>query len=66
MVTTRLAKSDFALAFALALLPEIAGGWQETARPSRRRVLQAFSFVSGVIIFAAVAYPKEGRRFFSS
>jgi hypothetical protein len=44
------------VAFALALLPEIAGGWQETARPSRRRLLQAFSFVSGVTIFAAVAY----------
>ena len=49
----------FALAFALALLLEIAGGWQETTRRSRRRLLQAFSFVLGVIIFAAVAY-REG------
>ena len=49
----------FALAFALALLLEIAGGWQETTRPSRRRLLQTFSFASGIIIFAAVAY-REG------
>ena len=49
----------FALAFALALLLEIAGGWQETTCPSRRRLLQAFSFVLGAIIFAAVAY-REG------
>ena len=49
----------FALAFALALLLEIAGGWQETTCPSRRRLLQTFSFASGIIIFAAVAY-REG------
>ncbi len=49
----------FALAFALALLLEIAGGWQETTRPSRRRLLQAFSFALGVIILATVAY-REG------
>jgi hypothetical protein len=49
----------FALAFALALLLEIAGGWQETTRRSRRRLLQAFSLVLGVIIFAVVAY-REG------
>jgi hypothetical protein len=49
----------FALAFALALLLEIAGGWQETTRPSRRKLMQAFSFALGVIIFAAVAY-REG------
>jgi hypothetical protein len=49
----------FALAFALALLLEIAGGWQETTRPSRRRLLQTFSFALGIIIFAAVAY-REG------
>jgi hypothetical protein len=42
----------FALAFALALLLEIAGGWQETTRPFRRRLLQAFSLVSGVIMLA--------------
>jgi hypothetical protein len=49
----------FALAFALALLLEIAGGWQETTRRSRRRLLQAFSFVVGVIILAVVVY-REG------
>ena len=49
----------FSLAFALALLLEIAGGWQETTRQSRRRLLQAFSFVLGVIILATVAY-REG------
>ena len=49
----------FALGFALALLLEIAGGWQETTRPSRRRLLQAFSLVVGSIIFAVVIY-REG------
>jgi O-antigen ligase len=49
----------FALAFALALVLEIAGRWQETTRPSRRRLLQAFSFALGVIIFAVVTY-REG------
>jgi preprotein translocase subunit SecE len=49
----------FALAFALALLLEIAGRWRETTHPSRRRLLQAFSFVLGVVIFAVVAY-REG------
>ena len=53
---SRLAKSAFAMAFALALLLEIAGGWQETTRRSRRRLLQAFSFVLGVIILAVVMY----------
>jgi hypothetical protein len=38
---------------------EIAGALQESIRPSRRRLWQAFSFVLGVIIFAAVAY-REG------
>jgi hypothetical protein len=33
--------------------------WQETTRPYRRRLLQAFSFVLGVIVLAAVAY-REG------
>jgi hypothetical protein len=47
------------LAFAFALLLEIAGGWQETTRPSRRRLLEAFLLVVGGIIFAAVAY-REG------
>ena len=42
-----------------ALLLEIAGGWQETTRRSRRRLLQAFSFVSGVIILAVLMY-REG------
>ena len=51
----------FALAFALALLLEIAGRWRETTRPSRRRLLQAFSFVLGAIIFAAVAYSRGVR-----
>jgi hypothetical protein len=49
----------FALGFALALLLEIAGGWQETTRPSRRRLLQALSLVTGAIIFPVVAY-REG------
>jgi hypothetical protein len=49
----------FALAFALALLLEIAGGWRETTRPFRRRLLQAISFVLGVITLAVVAY-REG------
>ena len=49
----------FALAFALALVLEMAGGWRETTRRSRRRLLRAFSFAVGVIIFAAVAY-REG------
>jgi bifunctional non-homologous end joining protein LigD len=49
----------FALAFALALLLEIAGGWEETTRPSRRRLLQAFAFVLGGILLTTVAY-REG------
>jgi dipeptide/tripeptide permease len=49
----------FALGFALALLLEIAGGRQETTRPSRRRLFQAFSLVAGAIIFAVVAH-REG------
>ena len=49
----------FALAFALALLMEIASGWQETTRPYRRRLLQAFVLVGAAIIFATVAY-REG------
>jgi hypothetical protein len=49
----------FALAFALALLVEIAGGWQETIRPYWRRLLRTFSFVVGVIILATAAY-REG------
>jgi hypothetical protein len=49
----------FALAFALALLLEFAGGWQETTRPFRRGLLQAFLFVVGGIILATVAY-REG------
>ena len=49
----------FTLAFALALLLEIGGRWRETTRPSRRRLLQAFSLVLGVVIFAVVAY-REG------
>ena len=49
----------FALAFALALLLEIAGGWRETTRPFRRRLLQASLFGLGVITLAAVGY-REG------
>jgi hypothetical protein len=49
----------FALGFALALLLEIAGGWHETTRPSRRRLLQAVSLVFGASIFGVVAY-REG------
>ncbi len=49
----------FALAFALALLLEIAGGWEEATRPSRRRLLQALALVSGMIILAVVIY-REG------
>jgi hypothetical protein len=46
----------FALSFALALLVQVAGGLQEWIRPSRRRLWQAFSFVLGVIVLAAIAY----------
>ena len=49
----------FSIAFALALLVEIAYRLQERFCPSRRRLWQAFSFVLGVFIFAAVAY-REG------
>ena len=49
----------FAMAFALALLVEVAGALQKLIRPSRRRLWQAFSLVLGLIILAAVAY-REG------
>ena len=49
----------FSIAFALALLVEIAGRLRESIRPSRRRLWQAFSLVLGVIILAPVAY-REG------
>jgi hypothetical protein len=50
----------FSLAFALVLLLEIAGGWEEATRPSRRRRLfQVISFVSGMIILAVITY-REG------
>ena len=49
----------FAFAFALALLVEMAGGWQESIRRSWRRLWRAFAFVVGVIILAVVAY-REG------
>ena len=49
----------FALAFALALLLEVAGGWEEATRPSRRRLFQAISLLSGIIILAVVIY-REG------
>jgi len=49
----------FALGFALALLMEFAGGWEEATRPYRRRVLQAFWLVLGLIIPAVVTY-REG------
>ena len=49
----------FALGFALALLLEIAGGWRETTRPFRRKLLQASLFGLGVITLAVVAY-REG------
>jgi hypothetical protein len=49
----------FALAFALALLVEMAGGWQESIRRSWRRLWRAFAFVVGVIILAVVVY-REG------
>jgi hypothetical protein len=48
-----------ALGFALALLLEIAGGWEETTRPYRRRVLQAFFLSLGIIILAVATY-REG------
>ena len=34
-----------ALGFALALLLEIAGGWEETSRPYRRRALQVLAYL---------------------
>jgi hypothetical protein len=49
----------FALGFALALLLEFAGGWEEAIRPTRRRLLQAISFVLGMIILVVVIY-REG------
>ena len=49
----------FALGFALALLMEFAGGWEQTTHPYRRRVLQAFWLVFGMIILAVVIY-REG------
>ena len=49
----------FALGFALALLLEIAGGWEESTRPYQRRVLHAFLLLLGMIILGVVAY-KEG------
>jgi drug/metabolite transporter superfamily protein YnfA len=48
-----------ALGFALALLLEIAGGWEETSRPYRRRALQAFWLILGLIILGVVTY-REG------
>jgi hypothetical protein len=49
----------FALGFALALLLEIAGGWEESTRPYRRRVLEAFWLLLGMVILGVVAY-EEG------
>ena len=49
----------FAFAFALALLVEMAGGWQESIRRSWRRLWRAVAFVVGVIILAVVVY-REG------
>jgi hypothetical protein len=46
----------FALGFALALLMEFAGGWEETTRPYRRRMLQAFWLILGLIILGVVTY----------
>ena len=45
----------FALAFALALLPEIAGGWQETARPFPAET------VAGVFVCLGSDYLRGGR-----
>jgi hypothetical protein len=49
----------FALGFALALLLEFAGGWEETTSPYRRRALQAFWLALGLIILGVVTY-REG------
>ena len=49
----------FSLAFALALLLEIARGWEETTCPFRRKLLQASLFCLGVITLAVVGY-REG------
>ena len=49
----------FALGFGLALLMEFAGGWEEVTRPYRRRALQAFWLVLGLIILAVATY-REG------
>jgi len=46
----------FALAFALALLMEFAGGWEQTTRPYRRRALQAFWLILGLIILGVLTY----------
>ena len=49
----------FALAFALALLLEIAGGWREQLVHFGENLLQASLFGLGVITLAVVAY-REG------
>jgi len=46
----------FSLCFGLALLVEFAGGWEETTRPYRRRALQAFWLILGLIILGVVTY----------
>ena len=46
----------FALAFALALLMEFAGGWEQTTRPYRRRALQAFWLILVMIILGVATY----------
>jgi len=49
----------FALGFGLALLMEFAGGWEEVTRPYRRRALQAFWLIFGLIILGVVTF-REG------
>ena len=52
----------FSIAFALALLVEIAYRLQKTIRPSRRRLWQAFSFVLGVIPASGTRRPLRNFR----
>jgi len=49
----------FALGFALVLLLEFAGGWEQITRPYWRRALQAFWLILGLIILGVVTY-REG------
>jgi formate hydrogenlyase subunit 3/multisubunit Na+/H+ antiporter MnhD subunit len=54
----------FAMGFALVLLLEMAGGWEESTRPYRRRVLHAFLLLLGMSILGVVTYEKDGSQLY--